>query len=44
MLSSGSNKNVKKKFRKGVTLGDLIRMGVTQEEIKKRLGFKKLYR
>ncbi|WP_255516002.1 hypothetical protein [Flammeovirga sp. EKP202] len=44
MLSTSPNKNVKTKFRKGVSLGDLIRMGVTQEEIKKRLGFKKIYK
>ncbi|WP_256380337.1 hypothetical protein [Flammeovirga sp. OC4] len=43
MLSTSQNKNVNTKFKKGVTLGDLIRMGVTQEEIKKRLGFKKIY-
>lgn len=39
MVSISNQQKGKSKFQKGITLGDLIRRGVSQSEIKRLLGF-----
>lgn len=41
MLSISISQNDNPKFKKGISLGDLIRKGVTAEEIKKKLGLRR---